>query len=182
MTYCAFKTADTNEMISTVQPFRPVYLLRPNGESSIETAQRETLGLHMVENAMLQLVYQNEDAIGIDACRFDRDECIGVGYSLLGGEVFRDTTTGDIWHIKSDNRHLVPGHFVDCSLHEVIPALGDSAVNLYKAGKLEVLPISQYLNLPHPLKFSFNPEAKYEDLPASAWELTDEYPYAIHTA
>lgn len=181
MTYRAFKTADTNELITTAAPFRPVYQLLPDNQESYECTRREELENFMVYCAPMWLFTQNIDAMGIDISDWSIGARFGAVSALVTGQIFRDKATGEIWHINRDNRNLVPGHYANSSSHDVIPDLGDSAVNLVKAGKLEALDIGQHLNLPYPLKFSFNPEAKYEDLPASPWGQSDKYPYEVHS-
>ncbi|WP_166256017.1 hypothetical protein [Marinobacter salicampi] len=170
MGFYSYKTADTKESIAnqhSVRELRPVYLLQPGGKPPIEEQVYDGYGVFGGVNAMNWLAEANAEALGYDTSKLSEQETFLLGVSLDCGHVCEDTQTGEFWHIFSDARSLVPGHFVAKRFDEVIPELGDSANNLMESGRLVHRDIADVVGVPYPLKFSFDKNAVYEDLPAS---------------
>lgn len=170
MGFFSWKTADTNESIGNIYSDRPsptVYLLQPNGKPPIREDAYEGYGVFAGIDAHEWLAETNAKSFGYDASKLTKEEFRLIGIGLAVGSVCQDTETGEFWHIFSDYRTLVPGHYVAKRFDEPIPKLGDSANNLLKSGRLVSRDISDVVEVPYPLKFSFDKNAVYEDLPAS---------------
>lgn len=170
MGFFSWKTADTQESIPNVYAEREpvtVFMLQPSGEPSIVEHSYEGNGQFAGMNVHLWLANNNAAALGFDIDALSYGDLILLGIGLECGTVMRDTQTGEYWHIYSDYRAILPGRYVALRYNEVIPELGDSANNLRESGRFESLEIADAVDPPYPLKFSFNKNARYEDLPAS---------------
>ncbi len=170
MGFFSWKTADTAESIPAAasgRAMRPVYLLQPNGQSPIKEDCYEGHGVFSGQDAFEWLTKTNADALDIDLSKLDSDAMRGLGISMDVGHVCVDTECRVIWSVFQDARQLVGGKYFAGNYAEVIPELGGSANDLMKSGRLQSVDIKDIINPPYPLKFSFNPKAVYEDLPAS---------------
>jgi hypothetical protein len=170
MGFYSFKTADTKQSIPNVhsgRDIRTVYLLQPEGKPHIVETAYDGYGDFGGVNVHTWLAEANAKALGYDTSKLSEQDVFLLGVSLDCGHVCEDTQTGEFWHIFSDARTLIPGHFAALRYDEVIPELGDSANNLLESGRLVSRDISDVVEVPYPLKFSFDKNAVYEDLPAS---------------
>lgn len=170
MGFFSWKTADTSESIPAIYAEREpvtVFMLQPGGEPSIVEHSYEGNGSFAGVNVHYWLACENASALGYDISDLSYEDLILLGIGLECGTVMRDTQTGEYWHIFSDYRAILPGHYAALRYDEVVPELGDSANNLRDSGRFESLYIADAVKIPYPLKFSFNKNAVYEDLPAS---------------
>lgn len=167
MGFFSWLTADTQESIPCIyadhpNSGRPVYLIQPAGKPPIREDSYEGHGVFGGINAYLWLARQNLDE-QLTAGRTD-DELIMFGTSIHHAMYFRDTETKAELCIFDDLRRLVPHlTYYPQRYNEMIPQLGGTGNDLIKSGRLERLSYAHS----YPLKFSFDPNAVYEDLPGS---------------
>lgn len=170
MGFFSWKTADTKQSIPNIYANRPpvtVYMLQPNGQQPIAEPSYEGHGKFGGVDAYQWLLEQNAEYLGLNLCELTHEERAMLGISLECGSVCRDTETGEIWHIFFDARKLVPGKYAGIRFDQEVPGYGASANELLRNGRFESVDISDILKFPYPLKFSFEPDAVYEDLPES---------------
>ena len=185
MGFFSWKTADSKESIANVHserhnPARPVYLLEPGGkpakESGIVESHYEGYGVFGGVDAFVWLAEHNlpEDVLRGMSEEDRRD----AGSSMDVGGVVRDRQTGKLYTVF----HPVP--FVENVTHLGVhwdAPLGEfdglSANKLVGQGRFEILPVSEIFPVRFPLKFSFDPEAIYENLPASETDPSQGYFY-----
>jgi hypothetical protein len=163
----SFKTADTKTSIPCVAGFESptVYLLQPGGMPPIaEDAYAgdgcfdgrscfDWLARHNLSNETL-LKAKNQQEI----------ETLGIGLSC--GQYYRYRSTGEYWTVFHDYSLLLnKGRHFDGFYDDVIPELNASANELIACGDFVPQKFSERVLFP--LKFSFNPNAIYEDLDAS---------------
>ena len=166
----SWKTADTKRSIPIHQSQRPtpVYLLQPCGVAPIEEKFYDGHGNFGGINAMVWLAENNASANGLDVSDMTEDSKFSLGVSLDCGSVFRDRVTGELWSIFRDHSPLVGGRFFAGTFDRPIRELnGKCANDLIESGQLVSVPLKSLLKFDRPLKFSFNPKAVYEGLPAS---------------
>lgn len=150
---------------------KPVYLLERNGQPNIKEPSYDGYGVFGGVNVHDWLARNNAHLlphIDLDTASEAEIHMIGIGMDV--GNVYRDTQTQTLWHVFHDSRALVPGKHFAGRFDEVIPELGQSANDLIENGRLERLDIKDVLMERgefYPLKFSFDPNARYEALPAS---------------
>tara|TARA_B110000211_G_C14081963_1_gene555008 strand:+ start:745 stop:1293 length:549 start_codon:yes stop_codon:yes gene_type:complete len=170
MGFFSWKTADTKESIPNIHANRPpvtVYMLQPNGKEAVAEPAYDGYGVFGGVGAYHWLLETNADHLGIALSDLNEVQRWNLGVSLECGTVCRDTKTGEYWHVFHDNRKLVPGKFANMTWDKKIPELGASANELLESGRFENCEISDVIELRYPLKFSFNKNAVYEDLPRS---------------
>ena len=170
MGFFSWKTSDTKQSIPNVasgRHTRPVYLLQPNGKAPIEEREYEGHGRFGDVDAYVWLAKENAEAIGLSLAGKSEEAIRLIGISLSVGDCYKDTETGDIWHIFHDARDIIPGHYFAGRYDQIIPALNGSPNDLIDSGRLERLSVAEVVSLPYPLKFSFDPAAKYDALPAA---------------
>lgn len=166
MGFFSWKTSDTNESIANeyTDHCRTVYMLQPNGEPPIKEAAYPGYGEFGGVNAMQWLAEQNFPNVG----GLSGDELLQIGIALDCGDVFVDEQTQEVWHVFHDGRKVVPGNYFPGKFDEPIPQLGGMSSNdLKSSGRLKRRAIRDIRRIEFPLKFSFNPDARYEDLPAA---------------
>lgn len=161
-------TCDTQESIriSRAGKSQPVYLLRPHGQPPIKEADYEGYGVFGGQDAYVLLAQMNFPNTQFSDIDYQRT--VGLGLAL--GSYYQDTDTGALWAIFHPYAEILPelnvsqfpGHFLD-----IIPEYGETPNTLIKNGRLRPVPIQSFLSSYLPLKFSFNPEARYEDFPGS---------------
>lgn len=170
MGFYSWKTSDTQESIPNVQSGRhnrPVYLLQPGGKPAIKEEAYDGYGTFGGVAAYTWLTKQNATALGLDIKGLSDEALYLMGVSLGVGDCYKDTETGEIWHIFHDARNIIPGRYFAGRYDQVMPSLNGTPNELINSGRLERLPISEAVNLPYPLKFSFDPAANYAALPAA---------------
>lgn len=172
MGFFSWLTADTRESISNIHSERPVktvYLLQPDGQSPLEEPAYNGYGVFAGVSAYAWLARANLSTIGVDPKGVENDWLEKIGIQLQHGVVCRDTQTGDIWAIFDDVHPWIPqAKFSPYSWAAPLPEYdGASANALVESGRFEKVPVRSIVPIHYPLKFSFNPDASYEDLPAS---------------
>ncbi|MFW6046761.1 MAG: hypothetical protein ACOCP4_03115 [Candidatus Woesearchaeota archaeon] len=106
--------------------------------------------------------------------KLDKDENLkslrSAGIDLSFGKIFKDKETGKLWTVfrKSFlslmNKDIE--HFTG-TYSEIIPEIGKTPNELIENGRFIKFPVNEFIRIKKPLKFSFNENAKYEELPAS---------------
>lgn len=169
MGFFSWKTADSKKSIPNVDSGRNklVYLLQPDGEKAIEEAEYDGYGNFGGVNAYVWLARRNLPPHILDG-KTDR-ELYMMGVGLESGSVYRDRDTGQIWLIfHLDFAPIVPeAKFFAGTYADEIPGYWKSANDLIESGRLIEMKIGELVGVKYPLKFSFKPEAVYENLPAS---------------
>lgn len=175
MGYFSWKTADTQESIPNCDSSRlcrTVYLLQPSGKPSIEEPSYEGYGEFGGVDAYVWLAENNLPVQALAAMTSD-DELRDAGIALeSSGIVFRYKPTGKLYTIFHDAAFL-PAIGVErkcLGVHWDTPIEdfgGLSPNEAREQGLLESVKIDTLLEIKHPLKFSFDKNARYEDLPAS---------------
>lgn len=167
MGFFSWKTADTEESIPSTyagedvpNAGRTVYLLQPNGQPPIKETAYEGYGHFGGLDAYDWLARQNSDSsernVGIDmecgSHYYDPNEnsYYVCALHLSAGTLKCLVDTGDAKVIEFDNYNSI--------LHN------GKTPNIMKMNGLWE---TRKLPIKYPLKFSFDPEAVYEDLPAS---------------
>lgn len=182
MGFFAFRT-EKNEPIPATQSGMdsvPVYLVRPSGDNSplwgydgygrfSNTLPDGHPGVRDgVLDLKLYMVEANADFLadrGIDVGRMNDKGLEELGSLLIEGDVYRDTETGELWSVLYNYKPIIGGHAFFGNFAQVIPELGGSANDLLENGRLEAVDIRELFDLPAVLKFSYDPRARYEDLP-----------------
>lgn len=161
MGFFSWETADSNQSIANVHSGRPtktVYLLQPNGEPPITEPAYQGYGVFGGMDVFIWLAKHNfgeggsrEAAIFADCGHYLSDaENIYLCRLHVTEEQFRQVVTTDKPVVMFNNyMQKMPN--------------GKTPNELIESGAWTENPIS----LNFPLKFSFDPNAKYEDLPAS---------------
>lgn len=162
MGYFSWRTADTKRSIRLGSQ---VFLLQPGGEPSIAEACYGGYGRFGDVDACFWLALKNLPAN--QSSSMSDDDLRDVGLSMLHGEVFRDTRTGELWSIFKDRRLLVGGRFFAGTFSDSCEEWRCSPAAAIEAGILERVPVSSIFEIRFPLKFSFSPDQIYERLPAS---------------
>lgn len=162
MGFFSWNTADTNESIPNKHSDRdvkPVYLLQPNGKPAIKEACYDGYGRFGGVDVYAWLAEAN----------FGDATLVNAAISADCGHYFSDSANIYLcgMHISAEEfRRVMP----DCTKsivtfeHYESPLPNGKTPNLCIA---EGLWSREQIALKYPLKFSFNPDAVYEDLPAS---------------
>lgn len=171
MGFFSWLTSDTKEPIRNIhnRAHRTVYLLQPNGARPIPEDAYGGDGVFGGVDAYVWLAKMNLSQDRVPG--FTDAELRSAGISLEHGTLMR-MHDGKILSVFHNDPKLFealglqvenfPGRY-----NEPIPAYGGmSADQLLEAGAAKSVPISELVEH-HPLKFSFDPEACYEDLPAA---------------
>lgn len=168
MQFVSWLTADTQESIATTcapmhpNSYRPVFLLQPDDEEPIGSHAYEGQAFFGSYNAYIWLACNNLDEQLFANCTYE--DLHLIGYALYHRMFYRDTQTNEELCIFYDFRHIFPHlTYYPQRFDRVIPELGGTGKALVKSGRLERLNYASN----YPLKFSFDPDAVYEDLPAS---------------
>lgn len=163
-------TADTRESISLFDSGLPnagrtVYLLQPGGMPPTEEPAYEGYGRFGDVDAYVWLAQHNLPKKLWSG--LDEGNIALLGIALECGSVLIDPKTGSVWSIFSDHRAIVGGSHFRGRWDEEMPDYGATPNDLVESGRLVDTPVADLYEVKFPLKFSFNPNARYEDLPAS---------------
>lgn len=163
-------TADTDVSISSSHnAMPPVYLLQPGGKEPIMEELYDGYGHFGGVDAYEWLAKENLSPELLKAYLDDspRNELRVLGIGLEMGRYFYCPETGDNWVVfHVGYAWLLPNAKAHYGTYEeIIEGFGASANDLIKTGRFVEKRFSDSVR--YPLKFSFNPKAKYEDLPAS---------------
>ena len=166
MGFFSWNTCDSGISIPAAasgRPMKPVYLLQPGGLPPVKEECYEGRGRFGVVNAYVWLAKANAETLGIELSGCDDDEIAQIGIQMELGHVYKDVNSGELWHVFHDSRALIEGRYFKGNFAEIIPEFGKSANQLVGDGRLRELAVSKVIGLQYPLKFSFNPDAVYED-------------------
>ncbi|MCO4319975.1 hypothetical protein [Aliidiomarina quisquiliarum] len=165
-------TADTNESIpsSAVAQHKPVYLIQPNGKPPVREDSYEGFGVIGGVNWFVWLAKENAEKLNLDLDALSDDDLFHIGIGIDCGYVKKDRKTDEYWVIF--HRHEQAMGSVDVNVFrgtysDVIPELGASANELVESGRFISVPIAEVTPDLFSIKLSHNPDAIYEDLPAS---------------
>ena len=159
MGFFSFLTADTEESIANIHcdehDGREVFLLQPDGKPPIGEAEYDGYGVFGDVDAYAWLARINRPDLTKGLADADVRT---IGVQLRYG-CQRDVHTGELFSFM--------GRYPDSTAHgmfdEAIERYGKTPNDLLEDGTWE----KYFPALEYPLKFSFNKEAVYEDLPAS---------------
>ena len=166
MGFFSWITADTNESIPAYASGlgKTVYLLQPKGEPPIKEEEYEGYGEFGGVDAHEWVARRNVPAKRLAG--LSDEEVRLVGISLHNGGYYLDSETGaklSIFHFGHDVIDPeIKAHYGTYN-NPVRGYGGKTANELIKESRL----VSQAHEIALPLKFSFSPDAVYEDLPAS---------------
>ncbi|MBS7671599.1 hypothetical protein [Croceicoccus gelatinilyticus] len=170
MGFFSWMTADTRQSIANVYSGRdtkPVYLLQPGGEPPIREDAYEGYGEFGGQNAYEWLALANIPTDRIAEFSEPDWKLHMVGVSLAHGSYYCHRDTGanySIFHPVPDLFGLNITHLA-CTFAQPCPEFGGLSPNeALRTGLLECLEVPRPK---HPLKFSFDPNAVYEDLGVS---------------
>jgi len=158
-------TADTRERIP-VDGSRPVYMIRPDKAEPRCEENYSGNGHFDGVDAFLWLGIKNVPA---SYKRFmSEPDLIAAGMSLECGVVYREVKTGKIWSLGTPDLPYLDVKIVERDFSEPCPELGNKSMEeLVKVGEFDCVAVSSIYDVRYPLKFSFDANAVYEDLPAS---------------
>lgn len=165
-------TADTEESIGLEGTSRhqTVFLLRPKGRSPIKEEEYEGYGVFGGVEVYSLLAEMNIPTKIIHGISDDEKRSLGIGLEI--GDYYYDKSKNKNWlvfHDYSILRFLLPENekfeYFKGSYETIIPEYGDTPNNLIRERVWERKKFSEFMK--YPLKFSFDEEAVYEELPAS---------------
>lgn len=169
MGFFSWLTSDTEESIANIHTgkSRPVYLLQPDGQEPIFEPTYEGYGKFGGVDAYGWVARANTPADSLIG--MDEDQVRTLGLLMTDGTVMLDTQTGALWSIRE---HVpeglgVPVNNFPHSWMTPIPELGMSPNELRESGRFVSIRLRDHLEIKYPLKFSFDKNAVYEDLPAA---------------
>lgn len=172
MGFFSWLTSDSKESIRNIHTGenRTVYLLQPDGAKPIREDGYEGYGAFGGIDAYAWLARANlpQDRVA----DFDDEELRDAGIALDCGSLLR-LQDGRLLSVFHDSRKLCnalgltvehfPGRY-----DEPIPSCGGKSANqMAEAGTTQPVRLRDLGVIRHPLKFSFDPAARYEDLPAA---------------
>ena len=175
MGFFSWQTADTQESIPNIHSGHhkgPVYLLQPHGKPPIREPRYDGYGDFNGISAYEWLAKANLPQNVTSGA--NSNELYLWGVSLALGEWYVHAATGKNYTCFEQFDDVIlaahgaqigerPLH-LGCRFDEPLDAFSGQTMNeAIAAGTVT----SHRLDLPYPLKFSFDPEARYEDLPAS---------------
>lgn len=167
MGFFSWLTADTGESIANIhstRKTRTVYLLQPNGEPPIEEPAYGGYGMFGGTDAHVWLARHNLPAEKL--APLSNEQLRGVGVTLEVGSFYVDQRDGSKHAIFDESPSLIDpsimAHLTTYDGH--VPSLGGIPNDLIEQGVL----VEHQFELQFPLKFSFDPNAVYEDLERSA--------------
>lgn len=169
MGFFSWLTADTEESIANAWTDRckPVYLLQPDNAPPIYEPEYDGYGVFGGKDVHEWLIEANADALDLDLTGKSPDQLRMMGIALDVGSVFKDLRTGLLWSIFHPCELMQTQHFAG-RFDEYCEGLQGKPNELLDEGVLQCKNVQDLLELPFPLKFSFNKDARYEALPPSS--------------
>lgn len=170
MGFFSWRCAKTGKSIPNMhsgRASRPVYVLQPGKQGNVRADAYDGYGVFAGIDMHEWLAVQNAEALGLDiggVDDFERARILGIKMAM--GDVLVNPKTGDRWSIIDDARPLVGGNFFPGNYAEIIPIYGLSANDCVKQGILEKVAISDLIEIPFPIKLSFE-DVPYESVGAS---------------
>lgn len=165
MGFFSWLTSDTQESICNIysgRPVKTVYLLQPNGQPPIIEENYRGYGYFGEVDAYVWIA-KNNLSHNI-AKNLSQEELNYLGIGLELGEYLEDPKNGKKFVIFDDYSKLIDDcEFLDINYNMTPPGYDESVNNLKISGKL----IAKAFKCKYPLKFSYDPNAVYEDLPAA---------------
>lgn len=169
MGFFSFMTADTNESIPSHysgRNIKPVYMLQPNGEHICEPFY-EGYGVFGGVDCYQWVAENNPDNLKVDIKTLNDEEKRLAGIGLCLGSIYIDVRNEELWSIFHDERFIVETKHHKGTYDDFNDDLGGTPNDLIAKGILKEIPIKSLSPLKHPLKFSFDKNASYWDLPGS---------------
>lgn len=171
MGFFSWKTADTHKSISNKHTNRckPVYLLQPSGPHIKEPAY-EGYGVFNGVDAYVWLAEHNLPHHVLADMDEESRRSAGI---MLTSSVFKDTTTGRLYTVFHSAEFLkkmgVQVTHLGVTWDVGVPAFdGLTANEAIEKGRIVPVPIDELIPVQFPLKFSFDENARYENLGPSA--------------
>lgn len=171
MVFFSWTTSDTKTAIRHIhaeEDCRTVYLLQPSGEHIKETAY-EGYGMFGGVDAYTWLAKMNLPQESLTG--FSEKELRSVGINLQHGDLLK-THDGKLHALFHGGEKMFKAMGLNVEAFQgrwdgSIPGLGTSANELVANGPAMTVRIGELFPLRYPLKFSFNPDADYDALPAA---------------
>jgi len=173
MGFYSWLTADTKESIANAHTdrCRTVYLIQPDGKPAIEETAYDGYGRFGGTSAYTWLAksnYTHEELVATLGEGYDDEELYSLGVSLELGTYYEDKE-GNKWSFGNKPLYGLKGFEGDYGTPQ--PKYNDQTPNeLLESGEWVERPLRDLDNSGKefmPLKFSFNKDAVYEDLPFS---------------
>ena len=177
MGFFSWKTADSGESIANAHIgfCRPVYLLQPGGEPPIAEPSYDGYGHFGSVDAFEWLARYNLPEDRLRALTEEED--LRMAGIMLDSDRshFLDTVTRLKVAIFHDASLVDPTiRFLNVNYAQPLPDFGNKSANEHiESGRFKPMAFE----VAFPLKFSFNPKAVYEDLPASKSDPAQGYFY-----
>lgn len=164
MGYFSWLTSDTEESImnNRTNKCRTVYMLQPDGKPPIVETDYEGYGDFGGVDAYIWVGQHNLPPERLQGLANEQIRNAGLAYLL--GHYYRDTTTGQKFAIFHHGPNIIDPNIRHHAIRydQPVPGYdGRTIAELKDAGLVEV----RTFDVKYPLKFSFNPNAVYEDLP-----------------
>jgi hypothetical protein len=172
MGFFSWTTSDSRKSIRNVRSIgcKTVYLLQPNGAPPIEEPAYNGYGVFGGVDAHVWLARMNlpkESLAGLTDSQLR-----SAGIDMDCGNLLRIKKDGKLYGVfhGASNIYKAMGIDVECfkgRWSDPIPAFGMSPNQMIDAGLAEAINVLSVYAIRYPLKFSFDRNAKYEDLPAA---------------
>lgn len=172
MGFFSWNTCDTNESIANihsghVNSTKPVYLLQPNGKEPLVEDYYEGYGDFGGIDAYVWIAENNLQKALLEKYKDDEDKLREFGLALEMGTYYEDINNGRKFGFHYTDLVDEIEHFGG-TFDYVIPEYGKSANELIKEGTFVKKSLREFIcDYNHPLKLSYNKDAKYEDFEGS---------------
>jgi hypothetical protein len=164
----SWETSDSKQSIR-VHDTRKVYLLQPNGQQPIAESFYDGYGRFGGHDAYVWLFEHNKHLFkgDISELEFEDKRTLAIYMSSdSNSSICRDMATGALYHVFEDLSPIVPAALLE-SYSSKVPGTGKTVNELLDSGRLTRVPMTEFIQIQYPLKFSFNPNACYERLAAA---------------
>ena len=175
MGYFSWLTGDTKESISNSDSCRgaqTVYLLQPNGQDAIKESDYEGYGVFGHIDAYEWIAKQNLSSELLNKAEELDIELRNLGINMVMGKYFLDIRTNKKYVFMGSEMFDDLNTFVDDDGKQTNYGgtfTGETINDLIKNGIWIEKPLTDFLGkVKHPLKFSFNKDAVYEDIGESS--------------
>lgn len=164
-------TADTQECIR-VDVSRTVYFLQPHGEPPIVEHFYEGYGKWGGVDQYEWLITMNASALGLDLDDLDSETKRDLGIGLALGHVVYSPERDEYFSILQDYRPLLASKNIKVThINDFYGAQfedsGFTINEMIARDELVVVPVASIAIAPYAAKFSYDPDAIYEELPPS---------------